>query len=219
MRSLNRIRVGRRAGFTVIELMISTVMLSTILFAIGLTVLTGKQNFRQGITQAVLESRAQRALDRIVGELQGAQANSITPVPTAPLGSSSLQFRVCTGYDGTAQTWGPWMRIARVADPLDSPDGVDNDSDGLVDEGQVVLTRDVGGANQAITLVDGVCRYLEGEKGNGLDDNGNGLTDEAGLSFVVDANGTLTIRLSLAAVDPRGKPLIQTAETSVHMRN
>jgi type II secretory pathway pseudopilin PulG len=202
-----------------IEMMISTVILAILLSAIGLTVLTGKQNFRQGVTEAVLESRARRALDRIVSELQGAQGSSITPNPLAPLGSSTLQFHVCTGYNGTAQVWGPWMMISRVADPRDPQDGIDNDSDGLVDEGRVVLTRDVGGANQQFTLVDGVTRYLQGETAGVGDENGNGLTDEAGLSFVADANQTLTIRLSLAAMDPRGRQLIQTVQTAVHMRN
>jgi prepilin-type N-terminal cleavage/methylation domain-containing protein len=219
VRALTASRAGRRAGFTLIEMMISTVVLAILLSAIGLTVLTGKQNFRQGVTEAVLESRARRAMDRIVAELQGAQASSIIPNPVLPLGSSSLQFRVCTGYNGTAQVWGPWMLISRVADPRDPQDGADNDSDGLVDEGRVVLTRDVGGANQQFTIVDGVTRYLQGEAAGGGDDNGNGLTDEAGLSFVGDANQTLTIRLSLAALDPRGRQLIQTVQTAVHMRN
>ncbi len=219
MLTLTASRACRGAGFTVIEMMISTVILAILLSVIGLTVLTGQQNFRQGVTEPVLEARARRAMDRIVAELQGAQASSIIPNPTAPLGSSSLQFRVCTGYNGTAQLWGPWMMISRVADPRDPQDGVDNDSDGIVDEGRVVLTRDVGGANQQSTIVDGVTRYLQGETAGGGDDNGNGRTDVAGLSFVADANQTLTIRLSIAALDPRGKLLVQTVQTAVHMRN
>jgi hypothetical protein len=197
--------------------MISAVVLALLLSAIGLTVLTGKQSFRREVTEAVLETRARRALDRIVSELQGAEGSSIHPVEAAPLGSSSLTFHVCTGYNGTAPVWGPWMMISRVADPLDPQDGVDNDNDGLVDEGRVVLTRDVGGANQKFTIVDGVTRPLQGEVAGSRDENGNGLTDDAGLSFVADANRTLTIRLSLAALDPRGKLLVQTVQAAVHM--
>jgi len=217
---MNRIRSGGRAAMTLVELAISTTLIGIILSAIGLTVLTGKENFRQGMTAAALEVRASRALDRIVTELQGAGGLALSPDPVPPLGSSSLEFSVCTGYVGGARQWTPLIRIQRVDDPLDPPDGLDNDSDGTIDEGRVVLVRDAGGLNELqVTIVSGVRRFLQGELPNLVDDNGNGLDDEGGLSFVVNDDRTLTIRLTLEARDPRGQPLVRTVQTSVHMRN
>ena len=62
-----------------------------------------------------------------------------------------------------------------------------------------------------------VSPYLEGEIPNGMDDNGNGLIDEKGLSFVVDRNA-VTIRLTLdQLVD--GRMVTKTVQTTVTCRN
>jgi len=220
VRALTTPRRGARSAFTMVETLIAITLGGMILGAIGLTVLTGKENFRQGVTAASFEVRARRALDRIVAELQAADGTNLPASLNPPLGASSLQFRVCTGQAAGTPQWSAPARIELVADPRDPADGVDNDNDGVVDDGRVVLVRDVGGASeQRITLVSGVRRFLEGEFANAADDNGNGLFDESGLSFVIDAQRTLTIRLSLECRDPRGQPMVRTVETAVHMRN
>jgi len=210
---------GRRA-FTLVEMLIASAIIAVIMGAIGVTVLRGKENFRQGVTSAVLEARGRRVLERMVTELQSAETASLNPMPNPPLGSSSLRFRASAGYNGTAKLWTPWSRIAFVPDPRDPVDGVDNDGDGMIDEGRVVLVRDDGGPGQVqITLANHVSKLLEGEKANVADDNGNGLVDEAGLSFTIDGNQTLTIRLTLGARDPRGRTMLRTVQTSVRTRN
>ncbi len=219
MEPLNR-SVRARAGFTLVETMIATTVLAIVLGAVGLTVLHGKENFRQGVSVAVLEARAQRILDRIVEELRYAGRNSLPIVPDLPSGSSSIEFRVCEGYDGAATIWSNRMSLARVPDPRDPEDGIDNDNDGVVDEGQIILTRNLGEFDELdVVIGSGVRRLLEGEVANVADDNGNGLTDEPGLSFLFEGTSSLTIRLSLEAVDPRGQPLVRTVQTSVNLRN
>jgi prepilin-type N-terminal cleavage/methylation domain-containing protein len=220
VRAVKRAQVAGRAGFTLIEMLISSAIMAVILGAIGLTVLRGKENFRQGVSTAVLDARGRRVLERIVTEMQGAEITSLTPNPTPPLGSSNLRFRSSAGYNGTTPLWTPWSRIQFLPDPRDPVNGVDNDGDGMIDEGRVVLIRDDGGPNQVqITLANNVSRLLQGETANVADDNGNGLTDEAGLSFSVDVDRTLTIRLSLGARDPRGRTMVRSVQTSVHTRN
>jgi prepilin-type N-terminal cleavage/methylation domain-containing protein len=221
VRALSRTSSSGREAFTLVEMLISSAIVAIILGAIGMTVLRGKENFRQGVTAAVLEARGRRVLERIVTELQGAETASMTPNPTPPLlGSSSLRFRTSAGYNGTAKLWNPWTRIQFVPDPRDPVNGVDDDGDGMIDEGRVVLVRDDGGPNQVqITLANNVSRLLEGEKANAADDNGNGLVDEAGLTFSMDADQTLTIRLTLGARDPRGRTMLRTVQTSVRTRN
>lgn len=220
MRTLKLAPCRGSAGFTLVETMIATTVMAVVLSAIGLTVMSGKDTFSQSVSSAVVESRAHRLLDRIVAELQWAGVATLPTEPTLPSGDDQIEFRSCTGFVGAAQAWSDRTFIALVADPDDPRDGLDNDSDGVIDEGQVVLTRDLGGPNEIqVVLGDGVALRLEGETANGLDDNGNGLVDEGGLSFVIDGDRRLIIRLTLEARDPRGQPLLRTVQTSVTMRN
>jgi hypothetical protein len=67
-------------------------------------------------------------------------------------------------------------------------------------------------------LVNWVRELLEGELPNGLDDNGNGLIDESGLSFEIDGD-TITIRLTLERFDAEGTLITRTVETAVTLKN
>ena len=60
--------------------------------------------------------------------------------------------------------------------------------------------------------------YLEGEVLNGIDDNGNGIIDEKGISFVLFRN-SVTIRLTLGRELPGGGFAEETVETVVTVRN
>jgi type II secretory pathway pseudopilin PulG len=209
-----------RRGFTTVEMVISFVIMAMLLGSIGLATLSGKDTYQQGEKVATLEARARRALSRIASELTGAQRTTLNPQPNAPLGGSNVRYRTCLGYSGGAAQWGPYSRLMLRQDPRDPDNGLDDDGDGLIDEGEVVLVRDDGGPNQqTLVLVRGVSEYLEGETANGVDDNANGLRDERGFSLVIDGDGTLTIRLTLLALDPKNQLLTRTFETEVHMRN
>ena len=52
-----------------------------------------------------------------------------------------------------------------------------------------------------------------------LDDNGNGLQDEAGFTVCADGIDTLRLRLTLEGRDPKNNLVNRTVETSVHLRN
>ncbi len=67
-------------------------------------------------------------------------------------------------------------------------------------------------------LVNGVCRFLQGETQNSADDNGNGLEDEPGLCFDIEG-GALNVRLSVARLDSNGQQVTRTVETSIALRN
>ncbi|MCZ6597746.1 MAG: hypothetical protein O7B99_08925, partial [Planctomycetota bacterium] len=60
--------------------------------------------------------------------------------------------------------------------------------------------------------------FLGGELMNGIDDNGNGLIDENGLSFTVDRNA-VWIRLSLERMSKDGSTVTESVETVVTCRN
>lgn len=218
---------ARRAGMTLIEVMITLAVLSIIMGGLGVTMLTGGGAFNEDLVSSSVEIRARRMIDRIAAEVANAGASTLTG-PGAdlfvPNGSSAgaeawIEFRQNTGYaDGV--TWGPVSRIALIHDELD--DGIDNNSNGLVDECRVVMTRDLGGPNEQVVRWGGFVReYLQGETPDLTDENGNGLQDERGLSFEFDpATRVLTIRLTVELIDIQlQRPVTRTVETSIQMRN
>ncbi|MEW6071147.1 MAG: hypothetical protein AB1726_00950 [Planctomycetota bacterium] len=70
----------------------------------------------------------------------------------------------------------------------------------------------------AIVLSRGVRELLAGEMPNGVDDNGNGLIDEAGFCANLREDA-LDLRLTPECTDAEGRPILRTMETSVLLRN
>jgi prepilin-type N-terminal cleavage/methylation domain-containing protein len=213
-------RTSRAGGFTLVEVMIGLTVVALFLGAVGTVTLSARGVYEQGLSSAALEARARRTVQRIASELTSANGDMLAPQATAPLGAGTITYRSCVGYAGGAQQWTTDSRILLRADPRDPNDGVDNDTDGTIDEQQIVLVRDAGLLTETEAVIcGGVRELLEGETANLADDNGNGLSDEGGLSFFVDGNNTLTIRLTLEARDPNNQLVMRTVQTSVHMRN
>ena len=104
-------------------------------------------------------------------------------------------------------------------EPGELLDDIDNDGDGLVDEGAVVLTRDPAGPNEiSVIICRNVREYFEGETLDLADENGNGLVDEPG--FHIERMGDqLAIRLTVEDVDRRGDVVTQSAEALIRIRN
>ena len=213
----------RTAGFTLIEMSISVVLLSIIIGGMALAVDRGRGVFRETTANHDLDSRSARTMNRILRELLGFRENSLNPNLASPNGgpvtwSSTLDFTIAAGWAGGVVP-GTITRIALELENGELDNGVDDNSDGLVDERAVVLIQNVGLANEARTvLVGGVSELAEGEVFNGLDDNGNGLVDEAGLAFDIEG-GSLNVRLSIERLGPSGDLIQRSQATSVVARN
>jgi hypothetical protein len=125
--------------------------------------------------------------------------------------------------NGKTPVWGPRILYRVEPAPMELNNGVDDNSNGLIDEGVLVRIEDFGGPDERrVVLARGVSELLEGEDANGLDDNGNGLDDEGGLAITIRTSGTrdaLTLRLTLQGVDASGAILERTLETTVALRN
>ncbi|MBI5364975.1 MAG: prepilin-type N-terminal cleavage/methylation domain-containing protein [Planctomycetes bacterium] len=209
----------KRAGFTLVEVVVSSAVLGVLLLAVGLTTLSGNRAYKAGMTQNRLAVESQRVLDRVADAIAMGGASGLTPNPAAPLGSSTLTYRTPNTYSGGSITWGASSRVDFQYLARDPNNGVDDDRDGFADDGVIVLTRDVGLATETRTvLARGVREYLEGETPNGLDDNANGLVDERGLAFVL-VGDQLTIRITLVARDDNGATQANTVSTSIKVRN
>ncbi len=211
----------RQAGFTLVELIIASFIVGLLSGGITQMLLGGSGAFRMGVTVADLETRTARTLERMSREIAAADAGAM--LPADPAGGDWVEFSTPAGTAGKTIIWGPRMRYRVELAPMELNNGVDDNSDGLVDEGVLVRIEDFGGPNERrVVLARGVAEFLEGEIPNGLDDNGNGLPDEGGLAISIRTGGTrdaLTLRLTLQGVDAYGAVLERTLETTVALRN
>ena len=208
--------LAAHAGFTVVELVIAAALLVLLFSSAVLAARGGMGAFRATQDAGEVEARVRRALDRVAFELLSASASEFLPNPTIDW-TSSLQYARTVGLDGTTRVLANPDRLAFEYEIGETDNSLDDDGNGLVDDGVLVLTRDVGGEEQRVVLCHGVRERLEGEGANGVDDNGNGLTDEQGFN-VFRVGNVLFLRLSLEAAG-ENSIIVRTLETSVRLRN
>jgi prepilin-type N-terminal cleavage/methylation domain-containing protein len=171
-----------RGGFTLIEMAVSLVLLSVIGGMFFLTTDSASNATRTGVAVAELDATALRALDRVCDSLKSSSADLVTPKSVAPFSGTQIDFKRGLGADASGKVvWGPLERFSLVYDEANN--GVDDDGDGLVDEGRLVWTENPGLAGERSTvLCEGVREYLAGETFDGTDENKNGLIDERGCA-------------------------------------
>lgn len=216
---MSRERRPRASGFTLVEVVIVLALVSVVMGSVITVLRSSMRACQVGSTAGHLEALLNRALDHIAERLQASSHTAVVPALASPFSSPQIDFQRSVGYAGGAVTWSPTERIAFQYRPGEVDDGIDNDGDGIVDDGQVVWTRDVGLPSETSTvLADGVTEFLQGETLNNKDDNGNGLIDERGLCFTVDAS-SVVVRLTLAARSADGVVVTKTMEKRVFFRN
>lgn len=212
---------GRR-GHSIVEVAIAATVLMSVFGAVGVVTQRGARVSEEGISSTTVENAARRAVDRVASELTNCQAASLPLPPASQRGASLVEFQRAEGYSGGNVLLSNERRLLRVASAGDPDDGVDNDSDGLVDEGDLVLIPDTSDPDSPnVVIATGVAEMTAGEiAGNGIDDNGNGLVDEPGLCFAWD-NDALVVRIlvTLQRVGTQGQVYTRTSETTVGIRN
>ncbi|MCP3920536.1 MAG: prepilin-type N-terminal cleavage/methylation domain-containing protein [bacterium] len=210
---------NRQAGFTLVEMMIASTLLVTVFSSVVMAVRSSTRSFEMSAAQSAIDTKISRTMDRILREVSGAIRDSLDPAPTTALGAASLTFSTGTDYTANAVTWGDTTRIGYELAPGERNNGVDDNSDGLIDEAIVVRTINPGEANeQRIVLARGVSDYFDGELANRADDNGNGLIDERGLSFHLE-DSFLEVRVSMQRIGPNGELIVRSLESTISLRN
>lgn len=161
---------------------------------------TSRVRARESAVMA-LDDQAQNVLDRIAYAVIGSDPETIFPDPAAPFFSNRIEYRVSLGVENGEVVWEDPEVIA-------VEDGTSN----------LYWGRNEGTAEERIVIwCRTVADYYKDEVPNGIDDNGNTLADETGLSFVLDGK-SVTIRLTLQRMTEEG--LVQeTRETVVTCRN
>ena len=191
-----------RAGFSLLELIIALAVLGLLMSNVGLVMRTSSEVTQAGIRIEQLESQADLTMNRIAMAIMASSSEGIVPAPEAPESADHLRFSRNVGVEDGGVLWGNEEIIE-----LEHPSG------------QIVWRENLGTSEERrMVWSKWVSELLEGELPNAMDDNSNGLTDEAGLAF--DMSGDLiTIRITLENVDSEGKRLLRTLETQVTARN
>jgi prepilin-type N-terminal cleavage/methylation domain-containing protein len=207
-----------RSGFSLTELIIVSGVLALVLGSTALVTLTSTAAQQHTSAKNRVLELARRASDRAADELMNASDTSLFPNPQ-PFGTDDLLFQTAVGVTAGAVDWSTPKRLAFRYDTGELDDGADNNDNGLVDEGALVLTTDDGGPDErTIILCRGVRELAQVETANGDDDNGNGLVDESGFS-VQRIGDMLLVRLTIEKQGPEGEMLTSTVETGVRLRN
>jgi len=210
-----------RAGMTLIEVCISSVLIAAFSAAAVMVQQSVASATEMGQVVSALDSAAWRGLGRVSEHLRLARQGTLDPVNiAAPFSTSRVDYQRVTGFQAGAPVLTNLESIRFEYSPDDPNDGIDNNGNGLIDEGRVVWVEDLGlPSEHTVTICKWVREFSEREvPGNGLDDNGNGLRDEAGFSIDYDGS-RLNIRLSLERPVSAGLSVTRTVERTVRLRN
>lgn len=188
-----------RAGFSLVEMLIVALLLSLTLGVVGMVARSSERAFQTGTTTADLELQTAQAIERIVVELRPTALASLAPDPLPGLGAEAVQYVHALDYVGGEIVNSSLRRLSFEYAEGELDDGLDNNSNGLIDEGRVVLTEDPGGAQERRLVLT---RWVA----------------EGG--FLVERVGeTLFVGLTLERRDAQGRALRRSARTSTQLRN
>jgi len=193
---------GSQAGFTLLEITLAFTLLAILLTKIAVTVQSATRFTGETMTSSQLSDQAQRTIDRIAYAVMAAERSTLFPMSQAPAWTESLDFRVSLGVEERAVVWADPERIGLDEAP-----------------NRLLWTTNPGAEDERHVLWSNLVRpFLAGEEPNGVDDNGNGIVDEKGLSFVVK-DGAVTIRLTIGREGAGDAVIEETLESTVMCRN
>ena len=207
------------AGHTLLELLTGVVVMGVFLGAVGMLTVQSSNTYREGRAASRIEDSLHEGLMEIANTLADAGRAQLVPEPVPAVGCFNLAFRNPSGFVDDEVQWGPLERIRFEREAGELDDGLDNNGNGLVDEGVVVWLRNAGTIDeQRVVLAKGVRELDPGEIENGIDDDGDGMIDERGLTFSI-VGDVLEIELTTEGFDAQGRLRTATVSTSVLIRN
>ncbi len=191
---------SRTSGFTLVEVVIATTLLTAIFGAAFTVVVSGSRTVEDGIVETELHESMREILDRMSADVRSARVDPL-------MSPSILRFRKLHGsyddgfgdfdFDTAEIQWDgiPLMRYEWSLDPLETRNDIDDDGDGLVDEGR--LARFANGVS--IVLSHHV--------------------PENGFLVTLEDDDRLTIRLTLEKVGREGRIVRESETKRIYLRN
>lgn len=206
MRMSDATAARRRAGFSLVELIIALSVLVLIAVNVGMVSRAGRSAAESGVLMLRVDDELHLTMDRISLALMAADSDQVDGLAQAPLPSDWVQYQAALGTNDGEVVHGP------IEDVTWKPAG---DGNGTVqwrerpdeaEERKVVWSKNVPVAYQAEILEN-----LE-------DDNGNDLLDEAGLAFTKEAR-TINIHVTVERKGDDGRPHSTHKKSVITCRN
>ncbi len=203
-------KVNSRSGFTLIEVLIASVIFALISINIAMVTRTGSQATANGIMHELLDSELDLTLDRIKFALMAASADNVYPQVSAPASNDRVEFSTSLGVETGVHVMGDPERIEWLPTEGDS--------------GRVVWTQALGLPNErTIQWSKSVPTLQNKEVVNLGDDNFNGLVDEPGLAFHMqhasDEEMQVFITLTINKADSSGRLVPANRQVNITCRN
>ncbi len=143
-------RLAAERGVSLIELMIYIAVLAIVGVPIVMVTLSLSRASAEGDMISKIQERNRSVIQRIISEYQ----ESLKGTTVVSADGKTLQFTSNGGFDGASATAGPVIRFEIRIDPEESANGVDDNGNGLVDEGTLVRVDQTLG--QELVLTDSV---------------------------------------------------------------
>ncbi|MEM6674574.1 MAG: type II secretion system protein [Planctomycetota bacterium] len=193
---------SHRSGFTLLEVILAMTLTAIVMIKVTGALRSANETTEADLDRTTLDMQARQVLRQIGFAIMGSHPDSLVPDVRRPHASSDMKFQVSLGLESGEVVWSEPEKIAleevrRQVYWTDNPEALE--------ERRVVWTSLVA-------------PFLEGEIPNGIDDNGNGLIDEKGLSFTIDG-GAVDMSLTLERVRDDGTVITSTVGTVVTCRN
>ncbi len=190
-----------RAGWTLIELALASLLVTAVVTKAAFVVNAALGMAGDETASMQQEDQARSVIDKIALAVMGSDRGTLFP-QIEELHSDSIRYTFSLGIEDGEVVWSDPEQI-RLDGGRHSVEWLENP--GAAEERKAVWT----------SLVSPL---LQGEVTNGVDDNGNGLIDEDGLSFVLEGE-RVVIRLTLRRAEVDGRTVEQTVESVVCCRN
>jgi hypothetical protein len=159
------------------------------------TLMMGQDTYSSGVTLATLQDQARRVVEEVANEIQQSSVSRLSPAPPAlPEYLDTMTYQTNTGYISGQIQWSTPITINFQYATGEIDDGLDNNNNGLIDEG--FLTRTQNGAVQHKTY----------------------WVKDDGFRLSLERN-KLRIYLALRNTDNKGHLLETVVETTVEIKN
>ena len=205
-------------GALLVEAVIGTGLLALLAGLAGMASNAVRGSYRAEFAFSELDGLASVAGEVVTERLRTIDVTSVLPAPAAGTFSNWINFQR-VDIPGTL-TPSPPESLLFEPEPSDPTDGIDNDGDGLVDEGRLVWILNPGQPGERRRILTGsVAANLEGElPGNLIDDNNNGLVDEPGVCFEFQSR-RIIFHLTLEQRGTEGFTFTRTIQHTIAPRN
>lgn len=180
---------GRQIGFTLLEVMIYIGVMTVIGTPLVMVTLSVSRASAEGDVLSKILERNRSSLQRLLGEYEV----SLGGTTAISAGGKILQFTSNGGFNGTAPVPGAVLRYEIRLATGEAANGVDDNNNGLVDEGSLVRMNLSTGEELVITGIVNTASSSFVATGNGITVTLATFGRTAGTSAVCDARCDITM--------------------------